>query len=91
MQKLQEAQDDYNEVARLCAFRLNFFHKGVKVPEELDPYITIVPDKHQNDCQLIDGPAGEEDEGTDDGELSSNYKLKKPWLATSSNPMEVTL
>ncbi|KAI7729852.1 hypothetical protein M8C21_025636 [Ambrosia artemisiifolia] len=118
MQKLQEAQDEYNEVARLCAFRvkslkegqcrsllaqaarhhaaqLNFFRKGVKVLEEVDPHVRSVAEKHRIDCQLSDGVAGEEGEGissyesTDDGELSFDYRQKKQGLATSSNPMEL--
>ncbi|KAI3784616.1 hypothetical protein L1987_43718 [Smallanthus sonchifolius] len=118
MQKLQEAQDEYNEVARLCAFRvkslkegqcrsllaqaarhhaaqLNFFRKGVKVLEEVDPHVRSVAEKHRIDCQLSDGATGEEGEGissyesTDDGELSFEYSQKKQGLATSSNPMEV--
>ncbi|MFS7970377.1 hypothetical protein Hanom_Chr09g00820271 [Helianthus anomalus] len=118
MQKLQEAQDEYNEVARLCAFRvkslkegqcrsllaqaarhhaaqLNFFRKGVKVLEEVDPHVRNVAEKHRIDCQLSDGAAGEEGEGissyesTDDGELSFDYRQKKQGIATSSNPMEL--
>ncbi|KAL8251376.1 hypothetical protein R6Q59_035069 [Mikania micrantha] len=118
-QKLQEAQDEYNEVARLCAFRvkslkegqcrsllaqaarhhaaqqLNFFRKGVKVLEEVDPHVRIVAEKNRIDCQLSDGAAEGEGEGisshesTDDGELSLDYRQKKHGIATSSNQMEV--
>ncbi|KAI3722170.1 hypothetical protein L2E82_33198 [Cichorium intybus] len=122
-QKLQEAQDDYNEVARLCAFRvkslkegqclslltqatrhhaaqLNFFRKGFKALEAVDPFIRTVAEKHRIDCQLtgFDDLNGVEDEGMgsferiDDGELSFDYGLKKQGVdnfATSSNPMEV--
>ncbi|XP_076949601.1 uncharacterized protein At2g33490-like [Bidens hawaiensis] len=118
MQKLQEAQDEYNDVARLCAFRvkslkegqcrsllaqaarhhaaqLNFFRKGVKVLEEVDPHVRSVAEKHRIDCQLSDGVAGEEGDGvgsyesTDDGELSFDYRQKKQGTATSSNQMEL--
>ncbi|XP_076917149.1 uncharacterized protein At2g33490-like [Bidens hawaiensis] len=118
MQKLQEAQDEYNDVARLCVFRvkslkegqcrsllaqaarhhaaqLNFFRKGVKVLEEVDPHVRSVAEKHRIDCQLSDGAAREEGDGvgsyesTDDGELSFDYRQKKQGTATSSNQMEL--
>ncbi|KAK9067386.1 hypothetical protein SSX86_014714 [Deinandra increscens subsp. villosa] len=99
MQKLQEAQDEYNELARLCAFRvkslkegqcrsllaqaarhhaaqLNFFRKGVKVLEEVDPHVRIVAEKHRIDCQLSDG-------------ADWGGGQKKHGIPTSSNPMEL--
>lgn len=122
-QKLQEAQDEYNEVARLCAFRvkslkegqcrslltqatrhhaaqLDFFRKGFKALEAVDPMIRIVAKKHRIDYQLSaldNGNSGEgEDvsnhEGIDDGELSFDYGQKKQGLdnvGKSSSPMEL--
>ncbi|KVI09259.1 hypothetical protein Ccrd_012369 [Cynara cardunculus var. scolymus] len=73
--KLEEAQDEYNTLARLCAFRvkslkegqcrslltqatrhhaaqLDFFRKGFKVLEAVDPVIRIVAEKHRIEYQL---------------------------------------
>ncbi|CAH1437816.1 unnamed protein product [Lactuca virosa] len=119
-QKLQEAQDEYNEVARLCAFRvkslkegqcrsiltqatrhhaaqLNFFRKGFKALEAVDPLIRIVAEKHRIDCQLteFDDVNGGEDGGMnsferiDDGELSFDYGQKKQGLDNFGTSMEV--
>ncbi|XP_024978632.1 uncharacterized protein At2g33490-like isoform X2 [Cynara cardunculus var. scolymus] len=119
VQKLQEAQDEYDVVARLCAFRvkslkegqcrslltqaarhhaaqLNFFRKGLKALEAVDPYIRFVAEKHRIDFQLsgLNAGAAAESEGissyesTDDGELSFDYRQKKQGIdnvATSSN------
>ncbi|KAL4577078.1 hypothetical protein LXL04_013180 [Taraxacum kok-saghyz] len=116
---LQEAQEEYNEAARLCAFRvkslkegqcrslltqatrhhaaqLNFFRKGFKALEAVDPVIKIVAEKHRIDCQLTgfdDVNGGGDDEGIDDGELSFDFGQIKHGVdnhATSiNNPMEV--
>lgn len=122
-QKLQEAQDEYNEVARLCAFRvkslkegqcrslltqatrhhaaqLNFFRKGFKALEAVDPMIRIVAEKHRIDYRLSesDDVNGGDDEGMgsferiDDGELSFDYGQRKQGVdnfGMSSNLMEV--
>ncbi|KAI3670134.1 hypothetical protein L6452_41785 [Arctium lappa] len=122
-QKLQEAQDEYDVVARLCAFRvkslkegqcrsllaqaarhhaaqLNFFRKGLKALEAVDPYIRFVAEKHRIDYQLsglnnestADGEGISSYESTDDGELSFDNRQKKHGLdnvATSSNLMEL--
>nr|XP_043634932.1 uncharacterized protein At2g33490-like [Erigeron canadensis] len=122
-QKVQEAQDEYNEVARLCAFRvkslkegqcrslltqatrhhvaqLDFFRKGFKALEAVDPIIRIVAEKHRIEYKLSglnNGSAGESETGNtyerfDDGELSFDYRQKKPGIdnvATSSYPMEL--
>ncbi|KAL8247199.1 hypothetical protein R6Q59_008415 [Mikania micrantha] len=122
-QKLQEAQDEYNEVARLCAFRvkslkegllpilltqatrhhaaqMDFFRKGFKALEAVDPVIRIVAEKHRIDYQLseLDNENSGVSEDTnsyeiiDDGELSFDYRQKKQGLdnvATSSYQMEV--
>ncbi|KAK1423227.1 hypothetical protein QVD17_18524 [Tagetes erecta] len=122
-QKLQEAQDEYDEVARLCVFRvkslkegqwrslltqaarhhaaqLNFFRKGLKAVESVEPFIRNVAQKHRIDCQLsglydCGSQEGEPMSGygsADDGELSFDYKQKKHGLdddGTSPNPMEL--
>ncbi|KAL8248647.1 hypothetical protein R6Q59_005515 [Mikania micrantha] len=122
-QNLQEAQDEYDEVARLCVFRvkslkegqwrslltqaarhhaaqLNFFRKGLKAVEAVEPFIRNVTEKHRIDCQL----SGLSDRGSqegetisgygsiNDGELNFDYKQKKQGLdydGTSPNPMEL--
>ncbi|KAD7478723.1 hypothetical protein E3N88_01859 [Mikania micrantha] len=123
-QNLQEAQDEYDEVARLCVFRvkslkegqwrslltqaarhhaaqqLNFFRKGLKAVEAVEPFIRNVTEKHRIDCQL----SGLSDRGSqegetisgygsiNDGELNFDYKQKKQGLdydGTSPNPMEI--
>ncbi|KAI3799289.1 hypothetical protein L1987_34582 [Smallanthus sonchifolius] len=106
-QKLQEAQDEYNEVARLCVFRvkslkegllpilltqatrhhtaqLDFFRKGFKALEAVDPVIRIVAEKHRIDYQLSEldneNSGVGEDMNMDDGELSFDYRQKKQGL-----------
>lgn len=124
-QKLKEAQEEFDEVTRLCVFRvkslkegqcrslltqaarhhaaqLNFFRKGLKVLEAVEPSIRNVAEKHRIDYQLT-GLYGQESRGgepmsgyesTDDGELSFDYnKQKKHALddddGSSPNPMEL--
>ncbi|KAJ9540272.1 hypothetical protein OSB04_026778 [Centaurea solstitialis] len=121
--KLEEAQDEYNTLARLCAFRvkslkegqcrslltqatrhhaaqMDFFRKGFKVLEAVDPVIRIVAEKHRIDYQLAkldNGNAGQGEsmnshESFDDEGLSFDYGQRKQGLdsfGTSSNPMEV--
>ncbi|KAI7746402.1 hypothetical protein M8C21_033632 [Ambrosia artemisiifolia] len=110
-QKLQEAQDEYNEVARLCVFRvkslkegqlrilltqatrhhaaqLDFFRKGFKALEAVDPVIRIVAEKHRIDYQLSELDNGTSGVGEDmssyeimdDGELSFDYRHKSQGL-----------
>lgn len=123
-QKLQDAQEEYDEVTRLCVFRvkslkegqwrslltqaarhhaaqLNFFRKGLKAVETVEPLIRNVAEKHRIDYQLSglydrgesrEGETMSGYESTDDGELSFDYKQKKQGLdddGTSPNPMEL--
>ncbi|XP_022011604.1 uncharacterized protein At2g33490 [Helianthus annuus] len=122
-QKLQEAQDEYDEMARLCVFRvkslkdgqwhslltqaarhhaaqLNFFRKGLKAVEAVEPLIRNVAEKHHIDCQLRglfdrgsqEGEPMSGHEIVNDGDLSFDYKQKKQGLDdddTSPNPMEL--
>nr|XP_043607684.1 uncharacterized protein At2g33490-like [Erigeron canadensis] len=122
-QKLQEAQEEYDEVTRLCVFRVkslkegqcrslltqaarhhvaqvNFFRKGLKALEAVEPFIRNVAEKNHIDYQLSELPdresRGDEPmsgyESTDDGELSFDYKQKKQGLdddGSSPNPMEL--
>ncbi|KAI7737663.1 hypothetical protein M8C21_003967 [Ambrosia artemisiifolia] len=123
-QRLKEAQDEYDEMARLCVFRvkslkdgqwrslltqaarhhiaqLNFFRKGLKAIEAVEPFIRNVAEKHHIDCQLRglydrgsqEGEPMNGHESTNDGELSFDYKQKKQGLddddGTSPNPMEL--
>ncbi|KAI3717608.1 hypothetical protein L1987_69335 [Smallanthus sonchifolius] len=81
-QKHQEAQDEYDEVARLCVFRqLDFFRKGLKAVE---PFIRNVAERHHIDRQLSgvcdrgsqEGEPMSGYENDNDGELSFDYKQK---------------
>ncbi|KAL4568127.1 hypothetical protein LXL04_023729 [Taraxacum kok-saghyz] len=120
-QKLKEAQEEFDEAARLCVFRVkslkegqcrslltqaarhhaaqvNFFRKGLKVLEAVEPSIRNVAEKHRIDYQI----SGLYDEGgepmsgyesTDDGELSFDYNKQKKHVlddddGSSPNPME---
>ncbi|XP_076895686.1 uncharacterized protein At2g33490-like [Bidens hawaiensis] len=121
-QKLQEAQDEYEDAARLCIFRakslkegqwrslltqaarhhtaqLNFFRKGLKAVEAVEPFIRNVAEKHRIDCQLSglydsgsqEGEPMSGHEVPNDGDLSFDYKQKKQGVddGTLPNPMEV--
>lgn len=72
---------------------MDFFRKGVKALEAVEPHIRIFAEKHYIDCQLNDGAAADEEgEGVssyDDGELSFDYRWTKHGFAASSNPIEV--
>ncbi|CAI9277245.1 unnamed protein product [Lactuca saligna] len=121
-QKLREAQEEFDEVTRLCVFRvkslkegqcrslltqaarhhaaqLNFFRKGLKVLEAVEPSIRNVAEKHRIDYQITGGEGEGEPmsggyESTDDGELSFDYNKQKKQLlddddGSSPNPMEL--
>ncbi|XP_076888063.1 uncharacterized protein At2g33490-like [Bidens hawaiensis] len=116
-QKLQEAQDEYEDAARLCVFRakslkegqwrslltqaarhhtaqLNFFRKGLKAVEAVEPFIRNVAEKHRIDCQLsglYDSGSQEGESMSGHGELRFDYKQKKQGVddGTLPNPMEV--
>lgn len=81
---------------------MDFFRKGFKALEAIDPVIRLVAEKHRIDYQLSaldSGNAGESEatnsyERLDDGELSFDYRSKKQGVdnvPTSSYLMEVTL
>lgn len=80
---------------------MNFFRKGLKAVEAVEPFIRNVAEKHRIDCQLSgrydhgsqEGEPMSGYESTDDEELNCDYKQKKHGLdddGTSPNPMEVT-
>jgi hypothetical protein len=109
-QQLQEAQEDYDEVARLCVFRvkslkegqcrslltqaarhhtaqLNFFKKGTKSLEAVEPTIRVISEKHHIDYQLsgLDDVDGEGEsvnsyKTNDAGEVSFDYRQNKQSL-----------
>ncbi|GJY52641.1 arfaptin homology domain/BAR domain protein [Tanacetum coccineum] len=79
---------------------MDFFRKGFKALEAIDPVIRLVAEKHRIDYQLSaldSGNAGESEainsyERLDDGELSFDYRPKKQGVdnvSTSSYLMEV--
>ncbi|KAI3503622.1 hypothetical protein L1887_32068 [Cichorium endivia] len=116
-QKLKEAQEEFDEVTRLCVFRvkslkegqcrslltqaarhhaaqLNFFRKGLKVLEAVEPSIRNVAEKHRIDYQITGGEPMSGYESTDDGELSFDYNKQKKHVfddddGSSPNPMEL--
>ncbi|KAJ0809760.1 hypothetical protein HanPI659440_Chr01g0018961 [Helianthus annuus] len=87
------------QATRHHATQMDFFRKGFKALEAVDPVIRIVAEKHRIDYQLseLDNGTSEVSEDTssyeimDDGELSFDYRHKKQGLdnvATSSYQME---
>lgn len=82
-----------------CWKQLNFFRKGLKVLEAVEPSIRNVAEKHRIDYQMTGGEGEGEPmsggyESTDDGELSFDYNKQKKQLlddddGSSPNPMEV--
>ncbi|KAE9448991.1 hypothetical protein C3L33_19093, partial [Rhododendron williamsianum] len=88
------------QAARHHAAQLNFFRKGLKSLEALEPHIRVVTEKQGIDYQVNgfdDGEDGEDEgvnslETNDEGELSFDYRSNKPGLdavSTSRNSMEV--
>ncbi|KAI8026481.1 Uncharacterized protein LOK49_LG02G01579 [Camellia lanceoleosa] len=82
------------------AAQLNFFRKGLKFLEAVEPHIRLVTEKQHIDYQLsgLDGGEDGENEGVnslqtnDDGELSFDYRQNKQGLdavSTSRNSMEL--
>ncbi|XP_019185396.1 PREDICTED: uncharacterized protein At2g33490-like isoform X2 [Ipomoea nil] len=104
-QKLQAAREEYDEMARLCIFRveslkqgqcrslltqaarhhaaqLNFFQKGLKFLEAVDPQVKMVADKQHIDYQVsglddADDNARKRYDANDEGELSFDYRKHK--------------
>lgn len=122
LEQLQQAQNEYEEEATLCVFRLkslkqgqsrslltqaarhhttqlNFFRKGLKSLEAVDPHVKVLTEKQHIDYQLgglDDGDDGEDEaensySSNDVVELSFDYRPRKPTepVATSRNSMEL--
>ncbi|XP_061352395.1 uncharacterized protein At2g33490-like isoform X2 [Gastrolobium bilobum] len=125
IQQLQAAHDEYEEEAKLCAFRLkslkqgqsrslltqaarhhaaqlNFFRKGLKSLEAVEPHVRMVAEQQHIDYQFSaleddDGEDGYDDGGnscdvTEGGELSFEYRSDKqvPYIVSMSpNSAEV--
>lgn len=79
---------------------MNFFRKGLKAVEAVEPFIRNVAEKLRIDYQLSglydresrEGEPVSGYESTDDGELSFDYRQKKQGFDDddiSPNPMEV--
>ncbi|KAL6960380.1 hypothetical protein U1Q18_038145 [Sarracenia purpurea var. burkii] len=84
------------QAARHHAAQLNFFRKGLKSLEAIEPHIRVVTEKQHIDYQASgfdDGDDGEDSlEMNDDGELSFDYRLNKQGLdavSASRNSMEL--
>ncbi|KAL7204600.1 hypothetical protein ACSBR2_017638 [Camellia fascicularis] len=88
------------QAARHHAAQLNFFQKGLKFLEVVEPHIRLVTEKQHNDYQLSgldDGEDGENEgvnslQTDDDGELSFDYRQNKQGLdavSTSRNSKEL--
>lgn len=103
-QQLQAAREDYEEMARLCIFRvqslkqgqcrslltqaarhhgaqLNFFRKGLKSLESVEPQIRMVAENQHIDYQPVElddsEDGGKSYEANDDGELRFDYRKNK--------------
>ncbi|CAN4082250.1 unnamed protein product [Withania somnifera] len=103
-QQLLAAREDYEEMARLCIFRvqslkqgqcrslltqaarhhgsqLNFFRKGLKSLESVEPQIRMVAENLHIDYQPVElddsEDGGKNYEANDDGELSFDYRKNK--------------
>ncbi|CAN0870123.1 Uncharacterized protein At2g33490 [Linum grandiflorum] len=90
------------QAARHHAAQLNFFRKGLKSLEVVDPQVRLVTEQHHIDYQFSgledDGSRGDaEDDGetiddtNEEGELSFDYRVNKTQheTSTSRNSMEV--
>ncbi|KAA8530072.1 hypothetical protein F0562_004781 [Nyssa sinensis] len=88
------------QAARHHAAQLNFFRKGLKSLEAVEPHIRLIAEKQHIDYQLsgLDDGEEEEDEGAnsyetnDYGELSFDYRQNKQGLdavSASRNSMEL--
>lgn len=80
---------------------MNFFRKGLKSLEAVEPLVRLVTEQQHIEYQFSgleddDGEDGEDGEDGNDadayGELSFNYRTNKPdTILTSRNPMEVRI
>ncbi|CAN1295849.1 Uncharacterized protein At2g33490 [Linum perenne] len=89
------------QAARHHAAQLNFFRKGVKSLEVVDPQVRLVTERHHIDYQFSgledDGREDAEDDGetiddtNEDRELSFDYRVNKTQYETSTsrNSMEL--
>ncbi|KAG5101065.1 hypothetical protein JHK82_046117 [Glycine max] len=125
LQQLQAAHAEYEDEAKLCAFRLkslkqgqsrslltqaarhhaaqlNFFRKGLKSLEAVDPHVRMIAERQHIDYQFsgLEDDGGENDNNDDGndfdviegGELSFDYRANKqgPYIvSTSPNSAEV--
>ncbi|XP_042036507.1 uncharacterized protein At2g33490-like [Salvia splendens] len=114
-EQLKAVRDEYDEVSRLCIFRveslkqgqsrslltqaarhhaaqLNFFRKGLKSLEAVEPHVRNIAEKQHIDYELSELNDVDSFQTNDDGELSFDYSLnrKEPENATTSrNSMEL--
>ncbi|KAL1531551.1 hypothetical protein AAHA92_31678 [Salvia divinorum] len=114
-EQLKAVRDEYDEVSRLCIFRveslkqgqsrslltqaarhhaaqLNFFRKGLKSLEAVEPHVRNIAEKQHIDYELSELNEGDSFQTNDDGELSFDYSLNKKDLentTTSRNSMEL--
>ncbi|CAN1295843.1 Uncharacterized protein At2g33490 [Linum perenne] len=91
------------QAARHHAAQLNFFRKGVKSLEVVDPQVRLVTERHHIDYQFSgledDGREDAEDDGetiddtNEDRELSFDYRVNKTQYETSTsrNSMELKI
>ncbi|KAL2575959.1 hypothetical protein AAZV13_16G047000 [Glycine max] len=127
LQQLQAAHAEYEDEAKLCAFRLkslkqgqsrslltqaarhhaaqlNFFRKGLKSLEAVDPHVRMIAERQHIDYQFsgLEDDGGENDNNDDGndfdviegGELSFDYRANKqgPYIvSTSPNSAETSL
>ncbi|XP_074302534.1 uncharacterized protein At2g33490-like [Silene latifolia] len=101
LKSLKEGQSRclLTQAARHHTAQLNFFKRGIKSLEAIDPYVKLIAEKQHIDYQLsgLDDNDGEDEEensydSKDQGELSFDYrpqKLGNDAVATSRNSMEL--
>ncbi|GLT81623.1 hypothetical protein SLE2022_000640 [Rubroshorea leprosula] len=100
LKSLKEGQSRslLTQAARHHAAQLNFFVKGLKSLEALEPHVKMVTEKQHIDYQFSgleddDGEDGENSYDTnEDGELSFDYRVNEKGFDVTSesrNPMEV--
>ncbi|CAO2831268.1 unnamed protein product [Amaranthus hypochondriacus] len=97
--KQGQARSLLTQAARHHTAQLNFFRKGFKSLELVDPHVKLITEKQHIDYQfsLDDGGDGEDEgeysyESNDNGELSFDYrphKVETEAAATSRNSMEM--
>ncbi|KAI4375221.1 hypothetical protein MLD38_013118 [Melastoma candidum] len=99
--KQEQSRSFITQAARHHAAQLNFFRRGLKCLEAVEPRIRMITEQHHIDYHLVEledeADNGEDDKedaygGTEDGELSFDYRQDvrgQNVFSTAKNEMEV--